>query len=497
MFKKEKRTDFEQLKVQLETIVSQYNSSGDCSLIDTAILSSEEKEIADYVNALAVALNREKEIQKKKSGILSEAISSGYWSVRLDEDPKTTAVNVSEELRIMLGFNSETDFPITLERWSSRIHPEDVIVAKEKFAKTMSALDTSGKHNMKYRFKFNDGNYRWLESVGTILKDNSGKPTEFLGLILIVDDQVNKEMELDYTIKRYQLIDSILSEGSWNMKVIAGDPMNPDNILWYSQQLRNILGYTGENDFPNVFNSWANSIHPEDAGLVVEAFGKHLMDVTGQTPYDMEYRMVKKDGSTIWVHVIGETIRGEGGVPVLVAGAVEDITLKKEKEEFDAKLAGMIKDLATNIDGISNAINDMTEKTAKILEEQESMTSAASESRERTNETLKITDFIRDISNQTNLLSLNASIEAARAGESGKGFAVVAEEVRKLATSSTEAVEKITNGLGGMDESIGNITERIGVINQLLENQAVSMKEINTSIEEISSTADELSKLSH
>ncbi len=496
MFNKKRVVDFSQLKMQLETVVNQYNSSCDCCLIDTTVLSSEEREIADYVNQLARSFNRERELEKLKSTILSESISSGYWSVRLDEDPMKADFNVSEELRKMMGFSNRADFPDTLVRWSSRIHPEDVKMVREKFTVTMANVNSGEEHNLKYRFKFNDGEYRWLKSVGKMVKDKSGKPVEFFGLILIVDDQVKKEIELDYTIKRYQLIDSILSEGSWNMKVVAGDPMNPENTLWYSQQLRNLLGYSDENDFPNVFNSWANSIHPEDAGMVVDAFGKHLMDVTGQTPYDMAYRMVKKDGSTIWVHVIGETIRGEGGVPVLVAGAVEDITLKKEKEQFDAKLAGMIKDLATNIDGISNAINDMTEKTAKILKEQENMTAAAGESRERTNETLKITDFIRDISNQTNLLSLNASIEAARAGESGKGFAVVAEEVRKLATSSTEAVEKITNGLGGMDESISNITERISLINELLENQAASMNEIKTSIEEISSTADNISELS-
>jgi len=137
--------------------------------------------------------------------------------------------------------------------------------------------------------------------------------------------------------------------GLWEMVIVKDDPINPDNAFIWSNELRHMLGFKDESDFPNILSSWSDRIHPEDNERILEAFEKHIMDTTGKTPYDLEYRMMKRDGEYSYYHDAGATVRDKNGNPIRVIGTLVDITetkniiLDSERQRIEAEAASKAK----------------------------------------------------------------------------------------------------------------------------------------------------------
>ena len=159
--------------------------------------------------------------------------------------------------------------------------------------------------------------------------------------------EVQKMNELQ--LSKLNLMVRATKIGLWDMEVVEGDPVNPANFFVWSDELRHMLGFVDENDFPNILSSWSDRLHPEDKEGILDAFEKHLTDKTGKTPYNVEYRLLKKDGEYAYFRASGETIRDENGNPLRIAGALMDVTETKnmlfeiEKKHMEAEAANKAK----------------------------------------------------------------------------------------------------------------------------------------------------------
>ncbi len=166
-----------------------------------------------------------------------------------------------------------------------------------------------------------------------------------------------------------------------------------------------------------------------------------------------------------------------------------------------------ISDSITQVSDHSNVTTEESEKgnialkktidqMGSINETVQTSSSIIKDLGDRSSEIEKILAVISGISEQTNLLALNAAIEAARAGEHGKGFAVVADEVRKLAEESRRSAEQITHLIHDIQSSTANAVVSMDKCTTEVQTGLVLINDTGKSFEKILHSAADVSSQS-
>lgn len=173
-----------------------------------------------------------------------------------------------------------------------------------------------------------------------------------------------------------------------------------------------------------------------------------------------------------------------GGCAILQATETED-----QLQKLSRDLATAIEVLSTSSDGIAKRVEAMRQGSDTLMQSMEETCGSIQNSR-------SITDFVRKVSQQTDLLSINAVIEASRTGVRDSAFHVVAKEMRGLAHDTKESVEQINGILSQIRSSSEQNSTEVQALHTLVMQISSEIMSIFSTIQQVNETASTLQHIS-
>ncbi len=252
--------------------------------------------------------------------LVTQAVSEGLYDWDI----------VSEHLQVSARLNELFDFKqgeLTAADWGARVHPDDtgsyVAALRAHFKGETSVL------HAEYRIRDKANAYRWVEDHGLSTRNEAGRAVRLVGAVSDITSRKIAERALRESEERYALAISAVDVGVYDWDVIS-------NEIFYSPNLRNLLGFTAEQlSSPE---DWIKRIHTEDVASYRAAWRAFFRGETRR--YISEHRFNHVDGSIHWAREHGVGIRDNNGRMVRVVGSTGDITAEKTfaRERDEARL---------------------------------------------------------------------------------------------------------------------------------------------------------------
>lgn len=394
---------------------------------------------------------------------LMNAIDSNV--ARIDFTPQGYVLNANNQFLETMGYS--------LDDVISKHHKmfcEPDYAATQAYRTFWLQLAEGKSQRERFKRLRSNGDTIWLEATYFPVKNGKGEVVFITKMASDVTDEVT-------ALEHQTAISTAIN------KSMATIEFSPEGVIsWANDNFLNTVGYSLSDITGKHHKLFCEqSFYDENPGFWHELAKGEFK--TGR------FKRVSKQGQPIWLEASYNPIFDSSGQVVKVIKFASDVTeqvLKAEQTTEAAEIAYSTSQQTAMIVKDGKASMDVSvEMSSEILAKSQRTDAIIEQLQEQANSIEDIVKTINALADQTNLLALNAAIEAARAGEHGRGFAVVAEEVRNLATRTTQATSEISGVMQRSSEVSEAISLSIDDIQEMAQRGQEQIEKVKAVMDEI------------
>jgi PAS domain S-box-containing protein len=278
---------------------------------------------AEQALASAITEQRDRDAQFKAlatniPGVVFRSLIDDNW----------TELFISDSIEQLTGYPASDFVGSRVRSCASVIHPDDRALCERV---TQDAVANRRSYCLEYRVLHKDGSVRWASERTQPIYDDSGRPLYIDGVIFDITERKNAEAALAASHaalrQREAEFRSLLSNIPGTVYRCRSDAdWSP---IFLSGDVEAVSGYTAEEFHTGKAPTFPNLVYPDDLAAVEQAVAAALAQ---RAPFEIEYRVTRRDGSVRWVQERGRGIYGDDGRLLHLDGCMFDITERKEAE---------------------------------------------------------------------------------------------------------------------------------------------------------------------
>jgi PAS domain S-box-containing protein len=288
---------------------------------------------------VVVDLTREKEAEARAAEVEQRyrTLIEQLPIVTYIDAPDVSLANlyVSPQINDLLGRPSGASG----DEWAERVHTEDRERARRE---TVQGVRSGEPFTLEYRMVRDDGRVIWVRDSATTVRNDAGEPEYVLGFFFDITQRKEAELQLEELERRYRNLVEQLPAVTY---MDTADEHLAS--IYVSPQVEKVLGLSSDTFMTD--DAWAAHLHPDDRERAVR--GIHEAVRVG-APFTLEYRMIRPDGSVVWIRDQGTVVKDEAGRPSYVQGLYVDISEQKWLESELRSEAVKFKSLAERIPAV-------------------------------------------------------------------------------------------------------------------------------------------------